>query len=96
MDPMHLTVGKSAALAGIVLTAVLFVTISAFDFSLGLPIALAGVTTALGVPVLSRRSPFALVREIPWGVLPLVAGLFVLAEAIDSTGLIGEIAQVLT
>lgn len=95
VEPMRLTVGGSAALGGIVLTAVLLVTISAFDRPLGLPTALAGVATALGVSVLSRRSPLALVREISWGVLPLVAGLFVLVEAIDSTGLIGGIAQIL-
>nr|WP_244985161.1 ArsB/NhaD family transporter [Acetobacter persici] len=49
----------------------------------------------MAVSVLARRSPLTLVREISWGVLPLVAGLFVLVEAIDSTGLIGEIAQIL-
>jgi arsenical pump membrane protein len=29
------------------------------------------------------------IRDISWGVLPLVAGLFVLVEALDRTGLIG-------
>ena len=34
-------------------------------------------------------------KDISWGVLPLVAGLFVLVEALDKTGLIGMIAALL-
>ena len=33
-----------------------------------------------------RTRPWAILREISWGVLPLVAGLFVLVEAINSAG----------
>ncbi|MDE7548803.1 arsenic transporter [Acetobacter fabarum] len=95
VEPIRLTPGGKAAFAGIVLTAILLVTISAFDRPLGLPTALAGLVTALGVSALARRSPLLLMREIAWGVLPLVAGLFVLVQAIDSTGLIGEIARML-
>ncbi|CAI9120344.1 arsenic transporter [Brytella acorum] len=95
VETERLTTGGKAAFGGIVLTAILLVTISAFDRPLGLPTALAGLVTALGVSALARRSPLTLAREISWGVLPLVAGLFVLVEAIDSTGLIGEIARIL-
>jgi arsenical pump membrane protein len=95
VEPIRLTTGGRAALAGIVLTAILLVTISAFDRPLGLPTALAGVVTALGVSALARRSPLLLIRKIAWGVLPLVAGLFVLVQAIDSTGLIGALARML-
>jgi arsenical pump membrane protein len=35
------------------------------------------------------------VKDISWGVLPLVAGLFVLVEALDKTGLIGMITALL-
>ena len=41
---------------------------------------------------LKRESPRDIVRGISWGVLPLVAGLFVLVEALDRTGLIGLLA----
>ena len=95
VETERLTTGGKAAFGGIVLTAILLVTISAFDRPLGLPTALAGLVTALGVSALARRSPLTLAREISWGVLPLVAGLFVLVEAINSTGLIGEIARIL-
>ena len=36
-----------------------------------------------------------MVKDISWGVLPLVAGLFVLVEALDKTGLIGMIGAFL-
>lgn len=95
VETVPLTVGGKAAFAGIVLTAILLVTVSAFDRPLGLPTACAGIVTALGVSALARRSPLALVREISWGVLPLVAGLFVLVGAVDSTGVVGQIARIL-
>ncbi|GBR25691.1 arsenical membrane pump protein [Acetobacter orleanensis NRIC 0473] len=95
VEIVPLTVGGKAAFAGIVLTAVLLVTVSAFDSPLGLPTACAGLITALGVSALAKCSPLTLVRDISWGVLPLVAGLFVLVGAVDSTGLVAQIAHLL-
>ncbi|GAA4492007.1 arsenic transporter [Gluconacetobacter tumulicola] len=95
VETIPLTLGGKAAFGGIVLTALLLVTVSAFDRPLGLPTALAGIGTALGVSALARRSPIALMRDISWGVLPLVGGLFVLVAAVESTGLVGEIARLL-
>ncbi|MBB2169012.1 arsenic transporter [Gluconacetobacter aggeris] len=95
VETIPLTLGGKAAFGGIVLTALLLVTVSAFDRPLGLPTAIAGIGTALGVSALAGRSPIALVRDISWGVLPLVGGLFVLVAAVESTGLVGEIARLL-
>jgi arsenical pump membrane protein len=36
-----------------------------------------------------------MLKDISWGVLPLVAGLFVLVEALDKSGLIQTIAGIL-
>jgi arsenical pump membrane protein len=44
---------------------------------------------------LKRRAPWRILRGISWGVLPLVAGLFVLVEALDRTGLIGLLGEFL-
>ena len=91
-----LTAGGKAALAGIAATALLLlVAMSAFDLPLGLPTAAAGVATTLGVCLLARRSPIALARQVSWSVLPLVAGLFVLVEALDRTGVIAHVAEAL-
>ena len=88
-----LSTGGKVTFACILLTAVLLVAMSALDRELGLPTALAGVATALGVSALARKSPVDLVRGISWGVLPLVAGLFVLVEALERTGVIGMVAD---
>lgn len=90
-----LTAGGKAALGGIVATAMLLVIMSALDAKLGLPTALAGVGTTLGVCLLARRSPIELVRNVSWGVLPLVAGLFVLVEALARTGVVAQLADAL-
>ncbi|WP_343525779.1 arsenic transporter [Sphingomonas sp.] len=87
-----LTTGGKLALAGIVLTAMLLLSVSALDKPLGLPTALAGIATAVIVSLLAGRSPLGLARHVSWGVLPLVAGLFVLVEALDRTGVIAWVA----
>jgi arsenical pump membrane protein len=68
---------------------------SAFDIQLGLPTFLAGVATAILVLTRSASGAMAVVRNIPWGVLPLVAGLFMLVEALENTGVTGDLAALL-
>ena len=87
-----LSLGGKAALVGIVATAILLLVASALDMQLGLPTAIAGIVTTLAVCALARSSPLILVRKISWSVLPLVAGLFVLVEALDLTGVIAQVA----
>jgi arsenical pump membrane protein len=78
--------GKTAAL-GIAATAVVLLVSSGFDIQLGLPTAIAGAVTAVIVLIRERKAPWSTIKGISWGVLPLVAGLFVLVEALDRTGL---------
>ena len=79
--------GKLAGV-GIGLTAVALLTSSGLGLQLGLPTAICGVMTAIAVMILKRSSPWPMVKGVCWAVLPLVAGLFVLVEALDKTGLI--------
>lgn len=95
VDRAPLTIGGKAAVAGIAGTAIALIVVSALDVPLGLPTAIAGVVTMLGVCALGRRSPVSLARAISWSVLPLVAGLFVLVEALDRTGVIAQVANLL-
>jgi len=90
-----LSQGGKAALVGIVATAAVLLTVSALDIKLGLPTAIAGIATTLAVCAIARSSPVPLLRDISWSVLPLVAGLFVLVEALDLTGVIGHVADAL-
>ncbi|MBW6529012.1 arsenic transporter [Sphingomonas sp. RHCKR7] len=93
--PTTLPAGGRAALAGIAATALLLLVMSARDLPLGLPTCVAGVVTTLLVCALARRSPLGLARQVSWSVLPLVAGLFVLVEALDRTGVIAQVAAAL-
>jgi arsenical pump membrane protein len=77
--------GKSAA-AGIAVTAIVLLASSGFDMQLGLPTFLAGLGTAILVLTRSKCSVTDILRDISWGVLPLVAGLFVLVESLQKTG----------
>lgn len=88
-----LTTGGKAAFAGIVATALVLLVVSARDTELGMPTAIAGIVTMLAVSALARSSPITLARQVSWSVLPLVAGLFVLVEALDRTGVIARVAD---
>ena len=88
-----LSTGGKLILAGIIATAVVVLIASALDRQLGLPTFIAGLVTMLMVCTVTRGSPVALARKVSWSVLPLVAGLFVLVEALDLTGVIAHIAQ---
>jgi Na+/H+ antiporter NhaD/arsenite permease-like protein len=90
-----LSAGGKAAMIGLIVTAVLLLVISALDLELGLPTAVAGIVTTLAICAISRSSPVALLCGVSWSVLPLVAGLFVLVEALDGTGVIGWVAGAL-
>jgi arsenical pump membrane protein len=86
--------GKMAAV-GIAATAVVLLASSALGIQLGLPTAIAGALTAAIVLVREKKWPRGIAKDISWGVLPLVAGLFVLVEALAKTGLIDTIAALL-
>jgi arsenical pump membrane protein len=95
VPPVPLTRSGLTAALGIAATAVLLLVASALDIQLGLPTALAGVLTVVVVLAFERKAPWAILRGVSWGVLPLVAGLFVLVEALDKSGVIAAIATLL-
>ena len=86
--------GKMAAF-GIGATAIVLLVSSGFDIQLGLPTFLAGLATALLVLTRSQCGPADVVKNISWGVLPLVAGLFVLVQALETTGVTKALAGLL-
>jgi arsenical pump membrane protein len=86
--------GKLAA-AGILLTGVALLVASGLDLQLGLPTAICGLLTVTAVLIRKRANPWGTIKDVSWGVLPLVAGLFVLVEALDKTGLIRTIGGLL-
>ena len=68
------------AAAGVLLTA------SALGLDLGLPTFLAATAAVLAATRGARKSITVVVRDVSWSVLPMVAGLFVLVEALDGAG----------
>ena len=86
--------GKMAAF-GIAATAIVLLASSGFDIQLGLPTFLAGLATAILVLARSKCGAMDVVRSMSWGVLPLVAGLFVLVESLEKTGVTARLADLL-
>jgi arsenical pump membrane protein len=93
VQPRRLSFAGRAAGWGIVLAALVLTAASALGWQLGLPTCVAGVLTLAGVAVLERSSPWRFLREISWGVIPLVAGLFVLVEGLDRSGVIHALSE---
>jgi arsenical pump membrane protein len=91
----ELSRGGRLAAAGIGLTAVVLLIASSLNWQLGLPTFLAGSATALLVVLLNRLTPWEIAKDISWSVLPLVAGLFVLVEAVEGTGLLKPLSTFL-
>ncbi len=88
-----LTIEAKLTAVGIVAMGLVLLVASLLGADLGWPTCVAGVATLL--LVCARRPGLCLpaLREISWGVLPLVAGLFVLVASLEQTGLIGKLAQ---
>ena len=95
IDVPELSAAGRMAAWGIGGTAVVLLASSFFDIQLGLPTFLAGAATAVLVLLRAKTGPAAVLNEISWGVLPLVAGLFVLVEALEKTGVTRRLADLL-
>ena len=95
VEQPKLSSGGWTALAGIAVTGVALLVVSALDQQLGLPTCILGAATAIVVLVRKREAPWATLKGVSWAVLPLVAGLFVLVEALDRTGVTSALAALL-
>ena len=91
----RLSSGGRVAAAAIMLTALVLLLASGSGWQLGLPTCAAGVTATLVILMLRRLSPWSIARQMSWSVLPLVAGLFVLVEAVAATGLFEPVVALL-
>jgi len=90
-------ISTSSGLAafGIATTTAVLLAASAFDIQLGLPTFCGGIATALLVFSRSARRPLDTIRAISWGVLLLVAGLFVLVAGLEKTGITAQLTALL-
>ncbi len=95
IEQPHLPPAARIAAAGIVATALALMAASAWDIQLGWPTCLAGGLTVAIVLIVKRASPWSTVKDISWGVLPLVGGLFVLVQSLGHTGVLDELTHLL-
>ena len=73
-------------LYGIGFLAAVLMTASALIFDLGAPACVAGLIVAAGVCICDHRVVEDIAKGVSWSVLPLVAGLFVIVEALNEAG----------
>lgn len=71
---------------GIAFLAATLMTASALNLDLGAPACMAGLLVAAGVSIRDPSTPKHIARGISWSVIPLVAGLFVIVEALNGAG----------
>ncbi|MDB5396424.1 MAG: arsenical pump rane protein [Rhodospirillales bacterium] len=90
---LPMTRGGWLTLYGICATAVILLAASALGAELGLPTFIAGALTAAVVLVLKHEAPWPVLRGVSWSVLPLVAGLFMLVESVNRTGVTQALAS---
>lgn len=91
-----LTKGSKIAGLGICATAGILLIASTLDVQLGLPTLVTGALTFIIVIMGSGKKPWPVVKSISWSVIPLVAGLFVIVEALNKTGVIKSVSVLLT
>ncbi len=76
------------ALVGLAIAAAALVASSALGLSLGAPTCGAAVFAMAVVAWRDRSIPLKVAKGMSWSVLPLVAGLFVIVEALQNAGLL--------
>jgi arsenical pump membrane protein len=94
-DPHVPSLERGGVIVGIALivAAILLLIVSALGRDLGLPTFIAGAATLIVVISLRGTQTLAVLKHISWGVLPLVAGLFVFVKALDRTGLLPFLSE---
>ena len=95
VDGQPLSATGKVTLYGIAFLAVTLMTASAFNLDLGAPACAAGLLVAAGVSLRDHSTPKDIAKEISWSVLPLVAGLFVIVEAMNAAGALPASIQAL-
>jgi arsenical pump membrane protein len=81
-----LTTDGRLVLAGLGSMVAVLLTASSLDKNLGLPTCLAALVITAILSIKDRSNPLQLVKEISWSTLSLVAGLFVMVDAIENIG----------
>jgi arsenical pump membrane protein len=86
VEAVSLSREGKVVLAGLAMMVAVLLAASALRLDLGLPACAAALAITAVVSVRTKSNPLKLAREISWGTLALVAGLFVMVRAVESIG----------
>ncbi len=86
VQPVKLTTEGKMVLVGLAFMVTVLLTASAMKKDLGLPTCIAALVITAATSVKSKSNPLKLLREISWGTILLVAGLFLMVDAVESQG----------
>jgi arsenical pump membrane protein len=86
VDQVKLSPAGKRAAFGIAGAGIALILASAFNIDLGLPTFLGAIAATGFVTLEDHHAPRAIIKDISWSILPLVAGLFVLVEATNQAG----------
>ncbi len=86
VEATRLTPNGTLILCGLGLMVAVLLTASALKKDLGLPTCVAALVITAAVSIKARSNPIKLFREISWPTLLLVAGLFIMVDAVESQG----------
>lgn len=87
-DQIALSTAGRLALGGLIFAAGVLLSVSALGIPLGVPTCAVAAVVLVAVGVKDRSIFRRAVVDISWSILPLVAGLFVLVESLNSAGLL--------
>lgn len=73
---------------GILLSAIILLICSALGLELGMPTFITGICILLLITMRKGLNQSKMLSRISWGVIPMVAGLFVIVEGLIKTGLL--------
>jgi arsenical pump membrane protein len=86
LSPKALSMNGKIVLGGIASMVAVLLTASALDRDLGLPTCLAALAITAVVCIKARSNPWSLLKDISWATIALVAGLFIMVDAVQSIG----------
>ncbi len=94
-EPVALSTAGRRAAWGIAATGAILMSSSAMGLSLGLPTLLSAAVAVLLATKANHVALQQIARSVSWSVLPLVAGLFVVVEALNRAGAVRDVAALI-
>ncbi len=95
-EPVKLSQEGRVAAWGIAGTGAVLIGASGFGLDLGLPTCVAAIAAVLATTRAKANKIVEIAKSVSWSVLPLVAGLFVLVEALNAAGALHDVGRALT